>query len=133
MNKYPDFWSVLIGNGPSGFFFGYVVLSMLSAIGIMLVLAAQKYKKNEATPAHFSYRYFIVNNLMNIIAGLFLVPLFVRLVYEYVPPPVMIFVCIGIGFGFHRLAKIANKFGLLTTDKLSEKIATKIKQEEDKS
>lgn len=124
MNKYPDFWSVLLGNGNHGFFFGYVVLSLISAIGMILVMAATKYKSVENSPDKWSWKYFIVNNLGNFLAGLFLLPIFIRLIYQYIDEGWMLAVSIGLGFGFTGLAKIANNLGIWTTDKLSEKIKT---------
>lgn len=133
MDKYPDFWSVLLGNGPRGFFFGYVVLAEIAALVMMLWQASQKYKDAEGTPVKWSWTYFLTNNMLIILASLFFVPLFIRLVYEYVPPAAMIFVSIGIGFGYRYLAKLANKYGLLTTNKLSEKVTEKINEKENQA
>lgn len=129
MNKYPDFWSVLLGSGNHGFFFGYVVLSLISSIGMILVMAAQKYKSVPESPDKWSWKYFWGNNLGNFIAGFFLLPIFVRLIYQYIDSGWMLAISIGLGFGFTGLAKIANNFGIWTTDKLSEKISNKIKSE----
>ena len=130
MSKYPDFWSVLLGNGNHGFFFGYVVLALISSIGMILVMATKKYETVEGSPDKWSWKYFWVNNAGNFLAGLFLLPIFVRLIYQYIDAGWMLAVSIGLGFGFTGLAKIANNFGVWTTDKLSEKLANKIKDKE---
>jgi len=132
MDKYPDFWSVLIGNGPAGFFFGYVALSMIAAFGMILIMATQKYKTSEKSPDVWSWKYFWVNNMGKFLAGFFLLPLFIRLIYERVDAGWMVPLSIGVGFGFLALAKIATNFGILTTEKLSQQIAEKIKQDQSK-
>lgn len=130
MKKYPDFWSVLLGTGNHGFFFGYVVVSLIASIGMIMVMASQKYKSLENTPTKWSWKYFWADNLGNFIAGLFLLPIFIRLVYQYIDEGWMLAVSIGLGFGFTGLAKIANSFGLWTTNALSKRIAEKIKDKE---
>jgi hypothetical protein len=130
MKKYPDFWSVLLGNGPHGFFFGYITVAIIAAIGIILVMASQKYKKNPDSPDKWSWRYFWANNAGNFGACLFLVPIAIRLCVEFIDDPKwMLLLSIGVGFGFYRLAKVANDYGIWTTDKISDKISEKIKQE----
>lgn len=127
MEKYKDFWSVLFGTGARGFFFGYVVLSIISAAGIILVMASQKYKSNPESPDIWSWKYFFLNNAGNFGASLFVLPLFIRVLVEFIAEPKwMLLASIGVGFGFYRLAKIANDAGILTTNKLSKKLAEKL-------
>lgn len=131
MDKYPDFWSVLLGSQPIGFILGYIVISYLSAMGIILVMAAQKYNGISNSPEKWSWKYFWANNAGNFIACLFILPIAIRLVTEFVADArLMLLISVGVGFGFYKLAKLANKFGIWTTDKLSEKISEKIKQTE---
>lgn len=131
MEKYPNFWSVLLGNQPVGFIIGYIVLSYISSAGIILVMASQKYKDVPNSPDRWSWRYFFANNSLNFIACLFILPLFIRVLMEFVEnPKIMLLLSIGIGFGFYRLAKLANKYGIWTTDKISEKIAEQIKSKD---
>lgn len=128
MNKYPDFWSVILGNQPPGFFFGYISVSFVSAFGIILVMASQKYKGIDNTPNKWSWKYFFVNNSMNFVASLFVLPIFIRVVIEFIDNPQwLLLISVGLGFGFYKLAKLANNVGIWTTDKISEKIAEKIK------
>lgn len=126
MQKYPDFWSVLLGNGNHGFFFGYVVLSLVSAIGIILIMATKKFRDNPTSPDQWSWKYFWADNLGKFIAGFFLLPVFVRLIYQYVDQGWMIAISIGLGFGFLGLAQVATTFGVWTTNRLSKQIADKI-------
>lgn len=128
--KYPDFWSVLLGNGNHGFLFGYIVLSLISAMGMIVVIATRKYQEAAGTPNTWSWKYFWANNIGNIIAGFVLIPIFIRLVYQYADPGWMIVVSIGIGFGFLGLAKVANSLGVWTTSKLSERIAQKVNDQQ---
>jgi len=133
MNKYPDFWSVLLGNDPIGFFLGYMALSYVSAVGMILIMASQKYKNVPNSPEKWSWRYFFANNVGNFSACLFVVPIFIRVLIEFIDDPRwMLLISIGIGLGFYRLAKLANDFGIWTTDKISDKIAEKIKSTPDK-
>lgn len=130
MNKYPNFWNVLFGTGERGLFFGYVVIAIISAVGIILVMASQKYKSTPESPEKWSWKYFFVNNAGNFGASLFVLPIFVRVIIEFISDPKwMLLVSVGIGFGFYKLAKIANDAGILTTNRLSQKIAEKINQE----
>jgi len=133
MDKYPNFWSVLLGNDPVGFFLGYTALSYFAAVGMILVMASQKYKNIPDSPEKWSWKYFRVNNAGNFAACFFIVPLFIRILIEFVDDPKwMLLISIGIGFGFYKLAKLANNFGIWTTDKISERIAEKIKSTPDK-
>lgn len=126
MNKYPDFWSVLLGNGHHGLLFGFIVMAFICAFGTILIMAANKYKGAEGTPTVWSWKYFFANNLGIFGANFFLIPITIRLIYQYIDPTWMLLVSCGLGFGFLALAKIATNFGLLTTNKLSQRIADKI-------
>jgi phosphoglycerol transferase MdoB-like AlkP superfamily enzyme len=130
MNKYPDFFHTLIGSGPVGNFFGFVTLAVLAAWAMIFIMATQKYKSVPDTPVKWSWKYFWADNLGRFIAGLVLIPLFIRGTYQYVNPAWMVFVSIGIGFGFLGLAEVAKNFGVWTTNALSKKIADKIKETE---
>lgn len=128
MKKYPDFWHVLIGNQPPGFFFGYLAVSVMAAFAMILIMATMKYKAVEDSPDKWSWKYFIANNWGNFVASLLVLPIFIRLVLIWVTTPdYMVAISAGLGFGFYKLAKLANNVGLWTTDKLSERIAEKIK------
>lgn len=130
MKKYPHFFNVLVGNDP-GSFFGFTAISVLAAFGIIFIMASQKYKTVIDSPEKWSWRYFLSNNAGNFLASLFVLPIFIRVVLEFITDAKwMLLVSVGLGFGFYRLAKLANDYGIWTTDKISEKIADKIKQTE---
>jgi hypothetical protein len=122
MNKYPDFWSVLLGTGNHGFFFGYVVISYFAAFGMILILASKRDVDSNNTPVKWSWKFFWVNNALRFAASFFILPLFVRLLYQYTPPEWMLLMSIGFGFGFMYLAKLAQNIGLFTTNKASARV-----------
>lgn len=126
MKKYPDFFSVLIGPGGAGFFFGYVVIAFICAFVIIFIDLSNRDVKSSRTPEKLSLRFWLADNLARLFANLLLVPIAIRLCYEYVSPTWMLFLSAGIGFGVEGLAKLAKKFGILTTNKLAERMTTKI-------
>lgn len=131
-DKYPDFWSVLLGSEPIGFLLGYISLAVFAAVVMTFWNALNKYKEVQGTPQKWSWRYFIMNNIGNFIAALLFIPLFIRIVIGFTTHPgLLILSSVGIGFGFYKLAKVANKLGVWTTDSLSKRIAAKIKEKED--
>ncbi len=110
-----------------------MALSYIAAVGMILIMASQKYKNVPNSPDAWSWKYFFVNNSGNFAACLFILPLFIRVAIEFIENPAwMLLISIGIGLGFYRLAKLANDYGVWTTDKVSEKIAEKIKSTPDK-
>lgn len=130
-NKYPDFWSVLIGSEPIGFLLGYIALAVLAAFIITLWNALKKYQEAQGTPDKWSWKYFFWNNIGNFIVGILLIPLFIRIEIEFFDHPgLMLLFSVGTGFGFYKLAKVANRLGLWTTNSLSKKISEKIKSNE---
>jgi hypothetical protein len=126
MKKYPDFFSVLIGPGGPGFFFGYVVIAFICAFAIIFIDLSNRDVKSTRTPEKLSVRFWFADNLARFIANILLVPITIRLCYEYVSPTWMLFLSAGIGFGVEGLAMLAKKFGILTTNKLAERMTTKI-------
>jgi hypothetical protein len=123
MNKYPDFASVLLGNGPIGFFCGYVVVAVICAVISLLIEVNNRQIDSTSTPRKFSYKFMLAHNLLRIIISLLLVAIAVRALYEYIPPAWMLFVSIGIGAGSDRLAMLFKRLGVLTTNKLASKVA----------
>jgi hypothetical protein len=126
VKKYPDFFSVLIGPGGPGFFFGYIVIAFICAFVIILIDASQRDIKSARTPEKFSLQFWFADNLARFFANLLLIPITIRLCYEYVNPTWMLFLAAGIGFGVDGLAMLAKKFGILTTNKLAERMTNKI-------
>lgn len=128
MKKYPDFFSVLIGPGGPGYFFGYVVVAFICAGAIILYDLSKRDVSSARTPAKLSLQFWLADNLARIMANLLLIPIAIRLCYEYVNPTWMLFLAAGIGFGIDGLGMVAKRFGLLTTSKLAERINQKISQ-----
>jgi hypothetical protein len=126
VKKYPDFFSVLIGPGGPGFFFGYVVMAFICASAIILFDINTRDVSSTRTPVKLSIRFWLADNLARVIANLLLIPIAIRLCYEYVSPTWMLFLAAGIGFGIDGLGLVAKRFGLLTTSKLAERINDKI-------
>lgn len=127
MNKYPDFSSFLIGKGPLGLFLGCVFVCYLCALISMLYDLANRDVASANTPVKTSWKFFSINNLLRIVVNILLIPVFIRVVYVYVDNMILLFiVCAGIGAGVDQLALIFKKMGVLTTNKLSQKIADKL-------
>jgi hypothetical protein len=126
MKKYPDFTSVLLGNGPIGFLCGYVVIAVVCALISLLIEVNNRQIDSASTPVKFSYKFLVAHNILRIAICFLLVAVTVRALYEYIPPAWMIFVSIGIGAGADRLALLFKNFGLLTTNKLASKVAEQI-------
>lgn len=125
MKKYPDFFSVLIGpNG--GFLLGYIVIAVICALVIIFIDAAGRDVSSARTPGKFSVRFWFADNLARVIANILLIPIVIRMCYEYVPPVWMLALSAGIGFGVDGLALIAKNYGILTTKKLAEKMNAKL-------
>jgi hypothetical protein len=125
MNKHPDFFSVLVGPN-SGFLFGYIVIAAICALIIIFIDAAGRDVQSARTPVKFSLRFWLADNAARVIANLLLIPIAIRLCYEYVPPVWMLLLSSGIGFGVDGLALIAKNYGILTTKKLAEKMNAKL-------
>jgi hypothetical protein len=128
VKKYPDFFSVLIGPGGPGFFFGYVIIAFICAGVIILIDASNRDVTSARTPVKFSLKFWLADNLARVLANLLLIPIAIRLCYEYVNPTWMLFLSAGIGFGVDGLGLIAKRFGVLTTNKLAERINQKLTQ-----
>ncbi len=126
MNKYPDFWHTLIGNGSIGAFLGFMVIGYICAMVSLLIEASTRSLSSTNTPVKFSWHFLWASNLLRLIANLLLIPIVIRLVYEYVDAKWMLFLAIGIGAGVDGLAMIFKNIGLLTTNKLAAKVAEKL-------
>lgn len=126
MKKYPNFWNVLEGNGGVGFLLGYIVIAYICATAFIFIEASTRDVASTTTPVKWSWKFFGVNNFARIIADVLLIPVTIRLVYQYLPATGMLLVSCGIGFGVDGLAMIAKKFGLLTTTKLSDALNSKL-------
>jgi hypothetical protein len=128
MKKYPDFISVLIGSKGAGFFFGYVTIAFICALAIIFWDIANRDPKSQSSPFKFYLRYWLADNLFRIMANFILIPIAIRMIYEYADPVWMLAISAGIGFGFDALGLIAKRAGILTTSKLAERMNQKLSQ-----
>lgn len=126
MKKYPDFWSVIVGDGGAGFLLGYIVIAIFCAGVLAIRKLSRRNVESARTPTKLSFRFWLADNMPSVLSNVLLIPITIRLLYEYVDPTWMLFLSAGIGFGYEFLAGIANKFGILTTSKLASRITEKI-------
>lgn len=131
MKKYPDFWHVIIGNGPVGAFLAFTLLAIICAVISIMIEVSNRDPASPATPYNFSWKFMVASNVTRFVANFLLIPIFIRLTYEYADPKWMLFISLGIGFGVDRLAMLAKQYGILTTNKLASAIADKISAKED--
>jgi len=129
MKKYPDFWTTLLGKGPTGFFFGFFVISLICAAALMFVELRTRNADSLRSPQRFSFRFWFADNVARFIGNPLLIFLAIRAGIEYIPPFGMLFYSMGVGFGSDGLGILAKRMGFLTTSKLAEKITEKINDE----
>jgi hypothetical protein len=127
VKKYPDFFSVLIGPLGAGFFLGYVVIAYICATAIVIADVSMRDPNSGRTPTGFSFKFFLMDNALRVLANLLLIPIFVRICLEYMSGFPMLLMSVGIGFGIEGLALLGKRLGLLTTNKLSEWFGDKLK------
>lgn len=126
MNKYPDFWSVIIGNGPMGAFLAYLVIAYFAAAASLLFEASRRDIGSDNTPKRWSWRFLVAANIFRIAANFLSIPLLIRLVYEYVDMKWMILLCIAFGLVIDRAFMLLKNIGVLASDKFASNIANKI-------
>ena len=131
MKKYPDFYSVLVGNGGAGFFFGFTVFALFCALIMVLIDFSRRDPSSPRSPDKPSLRFWLADNLVRFIANFLLIPVAVRLCYEYVPPVQMLLLSAGISFGVDGLGMLAKRLGILTTRKLASKVTENLKNKEE--
>lgn len=126
MHKYKDFWSVLLGTQPPGFIFGYIALAYIASVAMVMILASTRDPNSPNSPKEWSWRFFWVNNSIRFVVGFLLIPIFIRILIEYVDGLWMLLLSIGVGFGFMGLAQLAKDFGIMTTRKISARIVQQV-------
>jgi len=126
MGKYPDFWSVIIGNGSAGAFLAYLVIAYFAAAASLFYEASRRDISSSNTPPNWSWRFLLAANVFRIIANFLAIPLLVRLVYEYVDMMWMILLCIAFGVTIDRAFMLLKNIGILASDKFASKIGTKV-------
>lgn len=126
MKNYPDFWSVLLGKGPTGFFLGYFVVALICAAALMFVELQTRNADSLRTPKKFVFKFWLMDNLARFIGNPLLIFLAIRAGIEYLPPVGMLFFSMGVGFGSDGLGILAKRMGILTTSKMAERMTEKI-------
>lgn len=126
MHKYHDFWSVVLGDKPPGFILGYIFLGYIAAMAMIMILASSRDPNSANSPKEWSWRFFWVNNSIKFVTGFFLIPVFIRVAFEWLGSFEMLLMSIGIGFGFMGLAQVARKWGIFSTDKLSQRVTQEV-------
>lgn len=128
MNKYPDFWNVLLGNGSAGAFLAYLVISYFAATASLLFEASNRDIASDSTPKKWSTKFLLASNVFRLLANLLTVPLLIRLEYQYIGMEWMILIVIAQGVLFDRAFMILKNIGVLASDKFASKFANKISE-----
>jgi len=130
MNKYPDFWNVLIGPGPIGSFLGFMVIALMAASVRILVKASNRDITSDSTPVLFSWKFFFAHNLLRFLANFLAIPLLIRIAYQYIGGELMLMMAIGIGIGADYAAARLQKIGVLSNNKFASRILDKVKPDD---
>lgn len=130
MNKYPDFWAVIIGPGHIGAFLGFIVIAYLCAFVSLLWEASDRDLQSPNSPVRFSWAFLFSANLKRIIANLVLVPLMVRWLYPKFSIEAMVLTAMLIGICFDRLFMFLKNKGIsfFTNQELASKVNEKVSQ-----
>jgi hypothetical protein len=126
INKYPDFWMVILGNGSLGSFLAYLVIAYFAAWASLLHEAGNRDIGSVNTPVKFSIKFLCAHNLYRLFANFLSIPIIIRLIYEYIDMKWMILLTIAIGILIDRAYMMLKNIGVLASDKFASKIAEKI-------
>lgn len=130
MNKYPDFWNVILGNGSLGAFMAYLVIAYFSAMASLIYEASNRDIASSNTPVKWSTKFLLAANWLRLLANLLAVPLLIRMEYEYIDMKWMILIVIAEGILIDRAFMVLKNIGVLASDKFASKIADKISQDD---
>jgi|SRR6478735_239997 len=126
MNKYPDFWSTLLGNGSLGTFLAYLVISYFAATASLLFEASNRDIASDNTPKKWSTQFLLASNVLRLVANLLTIPLLIRLEYQYVDMEWMILLVIAQGILIDRAFMFLKNIGVLASNRFASKVADKI-------
>lgn len=130
MNKYPDFWSVIVGPGPIGIFLGFIVVTYVCAMVSLLLEANGRDVDSKNTPKPFSGKFLWAANYKRILANALALPILVRITYPSLGVEAMLLASIGIGFVADRAALWLKSIGILSSNKTAAKVNSQIEQEQ---
>jgi hypothetical protein len=126
MNKYPDFWNVILGDGSLGAFLAYLVISYFAATASLLFEASNRDIASDNTPKKWSTKFLLASNVLRLIANLLAIPLLIRLEYQYIGMEWMILLVIAQGVLIDRAFMVLKNIGVLASDKFASKFANKV-------
>lgn len=126
MNKYPDFWNVVIGPGPIGAYLGFVFIAYVAATISLLLEANGRDVKSPKTPTDWSSKFLWLSNYKRILANFLAVPLLIRMAYPNLGIEAMLLTAIGTGVIIDRAALYLKNIGVLSSNKTAEKFMQKI-------
>jgi hypothetical protein len=130
MDKYPEFWQVILGNGSLGAFLAYLVIAYFAAMASLLFEASKRDIASDNTPKKWSTKFLLASNVFRLLANLLAIPLLIRVEYEYIDMKWMILLVIAEGILFDRAFMVLKNIGVLASDKFASKIADKISQDD---
>lgn len=122
MEKYPDFWQVVLGPGPVGFFLGFTVVAFICAFVSLLLDTSSRDVASKNTPVHFSWNFLLAANWKRIIANVLSIPILIRLFYPNFSLEVMLGIAIGVGFAADRAAMWLRNIGALSSNKAANRV-----------
>jgi hypothetical protein len=126
MNKYPEFWNVILGNGSLGAFLAYLVIAYFAATASLLFEASNRDIASDNTPKKWSTKFLFAANWLRLLANLLAIPLLIRMEYEYIDMKWMILIVIAEGVLIDRAFMVLKNIGILTSDKFASKIASQV-------
>lgn len=130
MNKYPDFWQVILGGGSLGAFLAYLVIAYFAATASLLFEASNRDISSANTPVKWSTKFLLASNVLRLIANLLAIPLLIRMEYEYLDMKWMILIVIAEGILIDRAFMVLKNIGVLASNKFASKIADKVAQDD---
>jgi len=130
MNKYPDFWNVILGNGSLGAFLAYLVIAYFAAFASLLFEASNRDISSSNTPVKWSTKFLLAANLTRLIANFLAIPLLIRLEYEYVDMKWMVLMVIAEGILIDRAFMFLKNIGVMASDKFASKVAERISKDD---
>jgi hypothetical protein len=126
VDKYPDFWTVLLGNGSLGAFLAYLAISYFAALASLLFEASNRDIASPHTPAKWSTKFLFASNMLRLIANFLAIPLLIRMEYEYIDMKWMILIVIAQGILIDRAFMLLKNIGVMASDRFANRVAAKI-------
>ena len=130
MNKYPDFWKVILGKGTAGAFLAFTVIALVCVAISVLIEVSKRDVASPNSPVKFSWKFMLAANLPRFVANILAIPICIRLTYEYVDPKWMVLLSVVIGIMVDQLANWLKNLGILTANKITEKIKDQVTQDD---